>query len=377
MLSCFMVALFCLVYVLVHYKVLWKNKNWKTILLLAIFILLCSSLFLLPLLEYKNATLYEVLVPGRMERGEVLVENKLSFYRLFYTPKAETLVFEIGFVPLIGMLLTPLVWSKKLITKEQKRTYLFFTIAGILSCLVTLKIFPFEKLPAVFKMLQFPWRMLEIATFFFSVIAGINFYLIIKDFGWKDILVLLLSQTVLTGIVILPRLQYEEWDIANYIPAVPLTASTGRVHAGMASMEYMPSKAFQNRSYLETRDQKVHILSGEGLIQEEQKENTNLSFLCSAKQGILLELPYLFYPGYTVQIETEEGMYYPNLYETEHGMLGVEILKDLENAKVQVAFTGTNIMVASYILTGIGLLVTVGYYIWYVKSLQKRNSNQN
>ena len=58
-------------------------------------------------------------------------------------------------------------------------------------------------------------------------------------------------------------------------------------------------------------------------------------------------------------------------------MLGVEILKDLENAKVQVAFTGTNIMVASYILTGIGLLVTVGYYIWYVKSLQKRNSNQN
>lgn len=361
-LSCLLVAIFCFFYVLINIKKLKDKKILQSLIYCTVLIILCSSIFILPLLEYKNSATYEVFVPGRMERGDVLVNNKLSFYQLFYTSNNDTLVFEIGLITIIGLLLTPIVIDKKVLERKQQNTYYFFCVSGIIACLITLKFFPFEKLPDFIKMLQFPWRMLEIAVFFFSIVTGFNFSLLIKNFGWKDVGVIIAINVILTGVSIIPKLEYKNFDISQYIPALPLTSNTGRVHGGMASLEYMPTKAFKNRSYIETRDQKVHVITGEANIKEEKKQNTTLYFKLNTKKGTKLELPYLFYPGYTVLIKEDSNNYYPPLFETENGMIGVQIDKDIENAEVFVKFTGTRVMMISYILTAIGLILTIIYF---------------
>ena len=53
----------------------------------------------------------------------------------------------------------------------------------------------------------------------------------------------------------------ENYDESKLWPAVPISADTGRVHAGCASFEYLPSKAFENRKYIETRTQNAIVMN--------------------------------------------------------------------------------------------------------------------
>ena len=56
--------------------------------------------------------------------------------------------------------------------------------------------------------------------------------------------------------------------------------NTGRVHAGLASFEYLPTKAFENRSYIETRGQNVIALNENSScqIENEVKNGVKMSF---------------------------------------------------------------------------------------------------
>lgn len=363
-------AIFCFIYVLLHSKRL-KNKNvLKQLIVNLVFAIVITSFFWMPLLETKQSAEYEVFQPGRMERTEVLVAYKLDITDLLFTKPDGGMIYEIGFLSLIGLALTPIAIKKMRKNKKQMaflyKTYIFMLIAGIISVIMTLKIFPFEHLPSILKMLQFSFRMLEFSSFFFGVVVAINLGMAIRDFSIKDVGVLGVVLMILTSFFSTHLRYLEEFDENVLWPAVPLTAETGRVHAGMASMEYLPSKAFQNRSYIEERDQSVKVLQGSAQIENEQKENTNLNFeIQYVVEESLLELPYIYYPGYQVILQKEDGSKVElKTLETENGFVGVEI-PVLEKATVQVQYTGTWIMKVSAIISFIGLCVLVGLKIKY------------
>ncbi len=363
-------AIFCFIYVLLHIKRL-KNKNvLKQLIVNLVFAVVITSFFWMPLLETKQSAEYEVFQPGRMERTEVLVAYKLDITDLLFTKPDGGMIYEIGFLSLIGLALTPIAIKKMRKNKKQMaflyKTYIFMLIAGIISVIMTLKIFPFEHLPSILKMLQFSFRMLEFSSFFFGVVVAINLGMAIRDFSIKDVGVLGVVLMILTSFFSTHLRYLEDFDENVLWPAVPLTAETGRVHAGMASMEYLPSKAFQNRSYIEERDQRVKVLQGSAQIENEQKENTNLNFeIQYVVEESLLELPYIYYPGYQVILQKEDGSKVElKTLETENGFVGVEI-PVLEKATVQVQYTGTWIMKVSAIISFIGLCVLVGLKIKY------------
>ena len=195
---------------------------------------------------------------------------------------------------------------------------------------------------------------------------AINLGMAIRDFSIKDVGILGVVLMILTSFFSTHLRYLEDFDENVLWPAVPLTAETGRVHAGMASMEYLPSKAFQNRSYIEERDQSVKVLQGSAQIENEQKENTNLNFeIQYVVEESLLELPYIYYPGYQVILQKENGSKVElKTLETENGFVGVEI-PVLEKATVQVQYTGTWIMKVSAVISFIGLCVLVGLKIKY------------
>ena len=81
----------------------------------------------------------------------------------------------------------------------------------------------------------------------------------------------------------------------NYLTPVAVTSSTGRVHAGCASFEYLPQKAFKNRKYIEQRPNEIIVLEGNTKISGVSKNSTNLKFTLEEVQGnVKLELPYIF-----------------------------------------------------------------------------------
>lgn len=229
---------------------------------------------------------------------------------------------------------------------------------------MTLKIFPFEHLPSILKMLQFSYRLLEFTSFFFAFVVAVNIKVIIRNIKYSDILFVLVVLMLLT-VPFKSHLPYtDNLDEDRLIQTVPVTSRTGRIHAGCATFEYLPSKAFEHRYYLETRSQDVIVLEGEAQIEGQQKENTDLRVnMSKVKQGTKIELPYIYYLGYEAVIEQEEEEIKLETYETENGFVGV-IVPALEEGTLQVHYEGSIGMKVSAWISILGLIVLIGKAIF-------------
>lgn len=353
-------AIFSLVYVVINIKKLKNKAILKQLFLSLIFIILITSFFLGPILEHKFTTQYEVFKDGRMAKTDVIVAHKVDAIDLIYTQKGNP-TFEIGLVTIVGVLLTLLAYKK--VNHQFKTLYIFSLVSGIISIIMTLKWFPFEKLPAILKMLQFSFRMLEFSTFFLCIVTSINFSIVIKNFKMKDVFML----TLILILLVLPltnKFQHNvNIDESRLWPAVPVTENTKKVHAGCASFEYLPSKAFDNLAYIKTRENRAYVLNGNAEITDEQKDGTNLKFKVSdIKEDTVIELPYIYYLGYNITIQEKDGKEFKlNTYESINGFVEIH-LDNIKEATVKVRYTGSNIMKASLVISILSFSIMILYY---------------
>ena len=369
------VAIICLIYILTQLQKLKEKKIRIKLIYSAIIIILITSFFWLPLLQIRNSTQYEVFKPGRMERQDVLVALKLDIEDLLFTKQTDSMIYEIGLFNILVLIGTPFI-IKKLKNKYKKtdfyRFYIFAIIIAIVLLIMSLKIFPFEILPDTLKMIQFTFRLLEFTSFFIAFIVAVNTYYITKKIQFKYIAVLVIIIFMILTLLLKSHLYYSNNINENWlIPAVPVTENTGRVHAGCASFEYLPSKAFENRNYIETRSNDVIVLNGEAEITDYSKNKSKLEFSIKT-EDTELELPYIYYPGYTVKVDNNDI----ETYETEKGFVGIK-LKDIDNKNVKVEYTGTTLMKISNVITFIGIItfivgiITNNKYLYKILKLKK------
>lgn len=354
-------AIFCFIYLVANYKKL-NNKNViKSIVINIVIILLCTSFYWIPLLEHYFATSYEVFLPERMFKNNTLIGSKLSLMDFFIT-KPYNMNFHIGLPIIIGVILASLY--RKKIKLRYKKTILIFLVLGFISIIMSSKLFPFEYLPSSLKMIQFAWRMMEFASFFLSIVCGITITMFINGNSKKEasitiLLIIYLSITIITSMKSVDIAFSEE----NYLNPQPVTASTGRIHAGCASFEYLPQKALKNRAYIETRTNTVIVLEGNANIEKEHKENTNLTFkLSDVEENTKLELPYIYYLGYSAKLEkddeTNENL---EIEESDNGFCMIT-LPTVNEGKISVSYTGTTLMKTSYVLTVLGIIGLIYLY---------------
>lgn len=334
-------AIICFIYLIVFFKKLKSKTVLKNIGVNLLFCILMTSFYWVGLLQHYLNTSYEVFVPGRMEREEVLIFYKAKFSQLFITNSEQTMIYAIGLLSVIGLVLTPIAYKK--IPEEYKKTYMFFLIVGIILIGMTLSIFPFEKLPQALTMLQFTFRLFTFTSFFFAFVVATNFAILIKNFKTFDVVVLL----TISVLLLLPykskldfNLQENEEQLIN---GVRVTENTGRVHAGMASMEYLPTKAFKNLKYIANRKDEVIVLDNdEAVISDYTKQSSNMNCkILNVKKETTIELPYIYYLGYRVYANGQEIKY----IESDNGLIQINIAQD---SQIKVKYLGTNEMLISY-----------------------------
>ena len=368
-------AIICLLYLIFNIKKLKSIKVIRILVISLVCILLITSFYWVGLLQHHNATSYEVFVPGRMEVGNKLEYYKTDFSQLFYTNKDQTMIYAIGLVTVLGLVLTQIAWKN--IEKEYKRTYVLFFAFGIILTIMTLTFFPFEKLPSIFRMIQFTFRLYEFTAFFFAFVAGINYGIIIKNFKIFDVTVL----AVISTLLLVPYNSKLEYGLSTnedrLIEGVRVTENTGRVHAGMASMEYLPSKAFKVlNTYIANRKDEPIIIRGEAEILNYSKNGTNLEFELKNEQeadnqnnkteaGLTIELPYIYYLGYRVYANCSEIEY----AESDNGFVQIKINPALyeQNVKINVKYTGTNEMIVASVISIISAIIIVICWIRFKK----------
>ena len=353
-------AILCVIYVLLNIKKIKNKEVLKFIGINILLILLLTSFYVLPMLEHKLGTEYEVFQPGRMERTSELIRNKVDVIDLIYTKQGE-LSLEIGLVTMIGIVFTLLVYKK--VDKENKKIYWFSIFMGLVCIITSLRFFPFEKLPSFLKMIQFTFRLLEFSSFFFAFIAAMNYSLLIKNFNMKDVIVLGLIVFLLV-IPLKKNLDYEKnWSEDKLWPAVTVNDTTGRVHAGCATFEYLPNKAFNNLNYIKHRENRAYVLNGKATIENERKDGTNMEFSVSnVEENTVIELPYIFYLGYKIEVTNQAGEIKKiDTFESGNGFVAFNLPETA--VKITVKYEGTILMKISYIISLITLGIIILFYM--------------
>lgn len=413
---CMYTAMLCFVYLIVFIRKLNK-KSILNLLVSLLMIVLITSFYWVGLAQHYFSTSYEVFVPGRMERVDVLNFYKTSLSQLVYTDQEQKMIYEIGIVTFIGLLLTPIAIMKFETQEKEKdftKIYGLFGILGIVLTIMTLKIFPFEKLPGTFTMIQFTFRLFEFTSFFFAIISAVNFWILIKNFNIRDVIIISLIACLLTTIYG-KKISYEKkYDEKDFIEPRRVTKDVGRINAGMASFEYLPSKAFNClKTYIADREDvpiilnnsdnqitisdyekngsnmKMKILkanpelaNGTDKVYEVSEELTNEEDTISeanqddgsskantTSEDIEIELPYIYYLGYRVKIDGKEVKY----TESEHGFVQINIDKELnEEAEITVKYLGTNEMIIAF---AVSLVSTVSYAIFTITAKRLKSKS--
>lgn len=413
---CMYTAMLCFVYLIVFIRKLNK-KSILNLLVSLLMIVLITSFYWVGLAQHYFSTSYEVFVPGRMERVDVLNFYKTSLSQLVYTDQEQKMIYEIGIVTFIGLLLTPIAimkFEKQEKEKDFTKIYGLFGILGIVLTIMTLKIFPFEKLPGTFTMIQFTFRLFEFTSFFFAIISAVNFWILIKNFNIRDVIIISLIACLLTTIYG-KKISYEKkYDEKDFIEPRRVTKDVGRINAGMASFEYLPSKAFNClKTYIADREDvpiilnnsdnqitisdyekngsnmKMKILkaspelsNGTDKVSEVSEELTNEEDTISeanqddesskantTSEDIEIELPYIYYLGYRVKIDGKEVKY----TESEHGFVQINVDKELnEEAEITVKYLGTNEMIIAF---AVSLVSTVSYAIFTITAKRLKSKS--
>lgn len=413
---CMYTAMLCFIYLIVFIRKLNK-KSILNLLVSLLMIVLITSFYWVGLAQHYFSTSYEVFVPGRMERVDVLNFYKTSLSQLVYTDQEQKMIYEIGIVTCIGLLLTPIAimkFEKQEKEKDFTKIYGLFGILGIVLTIMTLKIFPFEKLPGTFTMIQFTFRLFEFTSFFFAIISAVNFWILIKNFNIRDVIIISLIACLLTTIYG-KKISYEKkYDEKDFIEPRRVTKDVGRINAGMASFEYLPSKAFNClKTYIADREDvpiilnnsdnqitisdyekngsnmKMKILkaspelaNGTDKVYEVSEELTNEEDTISeanqddesskantTSEDIEIELPYIYYLGYRVKIDGKEVKY----TESEHGFVQINVDKELnEEAEITVKYLGTNEMIIAF---AVSLVSTVSYAIFTITAKRLKSKS--
>ena len=373
-LSTIIVAMVAMFYIIYNLEKFQDKKVLKKMLINILFIILITSFFWMPLIETRFSSDYQVYKQGMMSTSEKTADNALEFNQLFVTMNDGSFVFELG--PHILIMVALSIMTFRVMRPEFKGQYIVFLISGLLCVWMSTKYFPWRYLPEEFSLIQFPWRMLMPAAFFLSLVCAINMYAIIKKFNFKDVIVIS-AISILYILAFSSALVYYDENPLISIDNLSLGEFSGReveVVAGCGKGEYLPVKAYENRFYIASREQGIYVLEGKAIIEKENKDGNNYTANVKTLDAdyTIFELPYIYYPGYKITLDSIEL----ENYETENGFLGFVLGKE-DSGKIEVKYTGTSIMKISMCISIIATICVIIHFAELDKKIFKNSKKKN
>jgi hypothetical protein len=220
-------------------------------------------------------------------------------------------------------------------------------------------------MPSFLTIIQFAWRMNGFFIFFISLVCGINAYILGTTIIKAPKTITIVIVAMIFALAFFDTINYQTLSQYNYNKEKNYEKNMEKAESigpFNINRDYMPAKACSNISYLEKRKNCTYILEGNAKISNEKKYQLTDSFeidnigsndneKSNTENEVVLELPFLYYHGYSTKIN---GKKVKN-YESKNGFLCIETT---ENGKVEVNYTGTvieklSIAVSILILSGI------------------------
>lgn len=321
-----------------------KLFNKKTIIYFAVstlIVLAIVSPFLGPMLEHKINENYIVFADNTMTNIDKLRLHQLSIIDLVKAG-SEVMTTHISPVTLVLVLIC-IIGSFNLLKNfdnVQKNIFIGIAIFSVLASILTLKFINWEYIPKIFWLIQFPWRMCAFIVFGTAVFTGLATSLIKNDNMIINILIILIISTLnlISANKIINQNELKD------IPDVTYEEVSNLFDRGLGDYEYLPQKAFFNLFYLKEKGQNIYFSAGAENIRDFaiiENKTPYLQFALKLEENtsVTVEIPRLFYFGYSIKFEDENGKkekldYYNNIY-------GLIEFKIPASGTITINYTGT------------------------------------
>lgn len=370
-------AIFCVIYILFNLKLFFNKDVIKKCLINVVFILLMSAMFIIPMLEFESEAHYAIMEPAIIKTsGEYAQDNTIELWQLLKDKGEENGVSFVVGIPFIIMLAIGILVYKK-IDKKHKDFYITSLILGIIALIMCTDLFPWKFMPDFLCTLQYPWRLIGFFFFFMIPVCGINVYYFVKSFKkeWIQNLLYILIFVILMIFTAGELSSYKVTDTTADEKYERNAFENPEIHYFSVNRDYMPVNSIINQwGYLNERDNTTAIMSGSVNITNETKDALHLEL--EIEDGIKeteLELPFLFYPGYTVILEYNNQKIELETFESEYGFLSIKLPENVENGKITVDYTATVLDKVAYIISFVSIVCFIIYVIYFKKHCKKES----
>lgn len=341
----------------IFFKEIFTKKNILYLLLASGLILLLTASFWMPMLEIKLKGSYGIFMPYYITEKGGIALSAISLKELF-TFKREIdfhyIRFNLQLFVTILFFISTIIFIIKKLWKQKIFTFLFFFT--IFTTYMITSYFPWYYTPDILQTLQFPWRLCLYIAFGAILVVGISLKQIENKKYFNIISFILIILTIFSTYIYIDHLEENQIDINN----IDNPKAMGN------QAEYLPEKAIKNRNYFDNRSNDIIIKNGSAEIIKILDDTPNLTFEANISEETTIELPRLYYMGYSLQINGKNIQ----LSESENGFLQATIN---ESGTYTLKYTKTTIMKIANILS-LGTFLILIILLIFLKTKKKKET---
>ncbi len=315
-----MVGLFTILLCLIQIKKVFRKQTFLVLAKTVIYSCLLSAWFLVPFLDYMltgDFVIQHVSARTIQSRGlypaHLLFAFPISGSNAFYETAGmyDSQATNLG-LPLIGVLI---LWAglrffrrTGVLRREELALGRITAWFALISMTMSLCLFPWDRIQSIngltatlVSSLQFPSRMLSIASVMLTTLAGVTARCVLKQYGRQGGFVYAAAMTAAVLISNIWLLTYMTYDMRG----IYLYNEEGMGSGYVAGAEYLPYGA--DRSLFVPRAPRT---MGGVVLEGYEKRGLTMDVQCTAESAGALELPLLYYKGYQAW-DRDTGQQFP------------------------------------------------------------------
>ena len=368
-------AIISFIYVIINFNKLKEKDILIKLLINILFIVGLTIFFIYPLLLHSFSGEYVIFDSDLMRtNGERVASGVISFKELFMEIPGQEVIFRLNIIQVVLFILS--IFCYRFIDKKDRKIYLSFIIFAILSVILCMTKNIWEFAPDILCNIQFPWRLLGFSGFFISTIAGINLFIILKKIfkNKENGLIFVIIPIALLSLLYAYSLDYKDYTVKkdDNESIEFINNNINNIVYMNINREYMPSKTYiaLYKNQERVKGDNVFILEGEALIESENKNELIYDIkLSGIKENTSIEVPFLYYKGYSAYIENEKnGRKEIDVKESDYGFLKIDIPNEYENGMIKVEYKTP---ITYYIVYIISFVTLIGFIIYIVLNTEK------
>ena len=359
-----------------------------------------TAFFLIPMVEQLASGDFiatngvSAVTWGTLKQRAMPVSGIFGFFNMGSDSTGSWIPSGLGFFPLVTALLCVFIFIKN---KKTPTAALTALVAGLLFLLATTTVVPWGSLQNAFGVLQFPWRLLLFATFFFALSAGAVFN-DLRINNRKVFAVLLAVLLFFSWFSYMSSSIYAFEKLSdNAENKVKVTADTSRIGAG----EYIPvnedtfavnedgkdASASEYisllKSVIRNRSNRVisNRLSSSDMTLKRGYGELTVEFSGNEYDDTYIIVPLINYKGYAAYIngekaEVTDGVYKSSSVKNKNGTYTVSYGKmvrvdvgSVGSGTLTVRYEGTALQYTGKSVTVITVLSLIAY--WFLKNRER------